>query len=409
MEAPTDIHSRSVALVLPALAQSYMTSSELERENAHFDVVEALIQALEENRNVDLVPRRKRLASATQHSISIGARRGVLPATGRRYGHARSRSDPIKWPPLHEEGSARVAIKVDAYANGVNSEESTPPRRRSSAAGTIGRPPFSTESPLRMQLLPGEHPPPITEGAGSAILGKDSAIDDITGVGVGGSGATSPGKSESVVDSDDSDVDLRVLVAEHGRLQNEIAKQFPAGLGMDCGSGGSVPRTTSSPSQGGDFREGAGSSRGRSRSSRAVSMTSASSDAMTEFWRSTGSETLVRRLPSVDTNHFTNPSDARSTAQGFLKSVMPSNAIVAGSPNRVVEWLPDVRPVIADEVIFPGGKLPEPIINVSALRDGVASKQIPDNLPISPESEAGTYPLHPRSHTLPHAMRCEEM
>lgn len=392
---PTDIHSRSLELVLPALTQSYMTSSELERENAHFDVVEALIQALEESRNVDLVPRRKRISSSSAATLIFQQQRGQrggasLQTSGRRYGHVRSRSDPIKWPPLHEEGSSASVSIIDGNVVVAAGGESTPPRRRASAAGTIGRPLFVSESPLRVQQLPGEYPPPIVEGAGSATLGQGEAVPGVAGIAGGDSGATSPRRSESMVDSDDSEVDLRVLVAEHGRLQNEIAKQFPSGLGVNYpAGGGGGARTTSSPSQGGEVRDGVGSSRARSRSSRAVSVTSASSDAMSEFWRSAGSETLVRRLPSVDTNHFTNLSDARSTAQGFLKSVMPSSAVVAGSHSRVGEWLPDVRPVIADEVVFPGGKLPEPIINVSALRDGVASKQIQDNLPINPEAEAG--------------------
>jgi hypothetical protein len=385
-------------LVLPALSQSFLTSSELEKENAHFDVVEALIQAMEESRNVDLVPRRKRTAPSVPPQSPSARGTGSL-----RRGHTRSRSDPIRWPTLREsdEGGAGSDCGGGGSGDGGSgSDVAAKDAQRRRGVSLAEQHPF--RSPLKYEQLPGERPPPIDEGAGGASLetptnaqsGRLLFEDDADATFV-------------LVDSDNSsdgssdELDLRLLVAQQSRLRKEIAQQFPGGLlvgeGCEGGSGGGgggggsggTGRSISSLSHGGD----ASSSQNHPRSFHAASENSSTSASAIEFWRS--SSDVIQRTSSVDANHFLGPTDARSTAQGFLKSVMPSISLDGGgsgggsggggersgagtSPGRGSggggEWLPDLRPLIADEVVLPGGSLPEPIINISDIRDGGADQ-----------------------------------
>ena len=70
-----NLEERSVELARPALLQTYQTSHELEKENAHFAMSEAIIQAIEEQRNKDLVPKKpSKVASHSRHRQSLNPR-----------------------------------------------------------------------------------------------------------------------------------------------------------------------------------------------------------------------------------------------------------------------------------------------------------------------------------------------
>eukprot|EP00039_Didymoeca_costata_P010361 m.139440 g.139440 ORF g.139440 m.139440 type:complete len:505 (-) comp14799_c0_seq1:131-1645(-) len=66
----SDLHTRSMVLAMPALSHTFETSSELEKENQHFKVSEALIQAIEESRNADLFVTSRRKGDTITYDLN---------------------------------------------------------------------------------------------------------------------------------------------------------------------------------------------------------------------------------------------------------------------------------------------------------------------------------------------------
>jgi hypothetical protein len=372
---PIGVRERSVALVLPALSQSYCTSSELEKENAHFDVVEALIQAIEETRNADLDPRRGgrrwRRRGSGGGSDGSGGGGGAMHAQPASHhsrslstkNHRRTRSEPIRWPPLpegrpftgsgggvgggrgghggHRRGDSVGSVGTGGGSGGGGSD--------AGGAGSAHEPLLSLAgSSLRQRpssgVLPGEQETSALNGAGAAVA-EVQATPTPTSVGGGGGGG---GGGRPSTSSNDSDLlPLSELVARRNQLQTEIEEMDKSNTSdqetiLSDGVGGSVSATTTSEGGGGGGPNGSLDALSATSSPNEMQLmlqqqqplpaAPSMSDGMAEEWRKASGRTLLQ--PStIDVDHFSSTSDARATAQGFLKSMLVTSGAARPSPH----------------------------------------------------------------------------
>ena len=314
----------TVPLALPKLSQDLLTSSELEKENAHFDMTEALISAIEEASNADLnaklfpMPSREELERMTSMEDELERMYGVFKLIFdiirpfltccralRRAGCYALPGAHACWLLIGDCDSSAWPIHVSRYSSPGWSINPAPPTTPDLASGPA--PPTL--------LMP--KPTPGT-AASVSLRGLQNLLT-------------------TALDVDDSDDDLDALIAARDQLHREVKHSTPVGAGLppsSLESGSSLEwRHASSHSEDSSAQLGSTVSLHSLASnvsgvSNGTSVTAVSCDVSVSAEWSNRSRVRLSRAstgPSIEPGGFSvdasTLSHAESTAMSFLQSL----------------------------------------------------------------------------------------